>query len=109
MFKKILFILFVSIILSTCSGLKETLSLKKKSSTNEFLVKKKNPLVMPPEFEALPKPIDNEVDVENEILVDDQEIDISKIFKNKNNSKKTKKNNSSKSLENSISDILKDK
>ena len=64
---------------------------------------------MPPEFETLPKPIDNEANVEDEIFVDDQEIDISKIFENKSNNKKTKKNNSSKSLENSISDILKDK
>ena len=109
MFKKILFVFFISIILSNCSGVKETLSLKKKTSTNEFLVKKKNPLVMPPEYESLPKPIDNEADDEEEIFVDDEEIDISKILKNKSDSKKTKKNNSSRSLENSISDILKNK
>ena len=36
---------------------------------------------MPPEYESLPKPIDNEADDEEEIFVDDEEIDISKILK----------------------------
>ena len=109
MFKKYFLIFFVSIILSNCSGMKETLSLKKKSSTNEFLVKKKNPLVMPPEFETLPTPIDNPAETtEEEVLLIDEEIDISKLLKN-NSNKKKQPQNSSKSLEKSISDLLKDK
>lgn len=89
--------------------MKETLSLKKKSSTNEFLVKKKNPLVMPPEFETLPTPIDNAAETtEEEVLLIDEEIDISKLLKN-NSNKKKQPQNSSKSLEKSISDLLKDK
>ena len=110
MFKNYFLIFFVSIILSNCSGVKETLSLKKKTSTNEFLVKKKNPLVMPPEFETLPTPIDNpaETTEEEEVLLIDEEIDISKLLKN-NSNKKKQPQNSSKSLEKSISDLLKDK
>ena len=88
--------------------MKETLSLKKKSSTNEFLVKKKNPLVMPPEFETLPSPTDNQAETKEEVLQIDEEIDISKLLKN-NSNKKKQPQNSSKSLEKSISDLLKDK
>ena len=35
--------------------------MKKKNNTNEFLVNKKNPLTMPPDFEKLPKPSDEEI------------------------------------------------
>ena len=52
-----LFILLIFIItLNSCGTLKEGFSNSKKKSTDEFLVKKKNPLVMPPEFEELPIP-----------------------------------------------------
>ena len=110
--KKVKFTLCTIILLITfqsCGTIKEGFKSPKKNSTDEFLVEKKSPLVMPPEFESLPKPIDNEADDEEEVFVDDEEIDISKILKNKSDTKKTEKNNSSKSLENSISDILKDK
>ena len=36
--------------------LKDALTLKKKNSGDEFLVEKKNPLVMPPEYGMLPMP-----------------------------------------------------
>ena len=35
---------------------RRVLLIQKKKSTDEFLVKKKSPLVMPPEFEELPIP-----------------------------------------------------
>ena len=35
--------------------------MKKKNNTNEFLVNKKNPLTMPPDFEKLHKPSDEEI------------------------------------------------
>lgn len=108
MFKKYFLIFFISIFLTNCSSMKETLSLKKKTSTNEFLVKKKNPLVMPPEFEILPSPTDNQAETKEEVLQIDEEIDISKLLKNNSNKKKQPRD-SSKSLEKSISDLLKDK
>ena len=39
-----------------CNSIKDGLTLKKKSGADEFLVKKKNPLVLPPEFSELPTP-----------------------------------------------------
>ena len=62
--KKIKFkvILLISIIplLSFCAGAKEALEGKKRSDqSDEFLVKKKNPLQMPPDMNKLPMPGDD--------------------------------------------------
>ena len=62
--KKIKFkvILLISIIplLSFCAGAKEALEGKKRSDqSDEFLVKKKNPLQMPPDIDKLPMPGDD--------------------------------------------------
>jgi hypothetical protein len=53
---KILLLIFISFILISCQGAQEAFSLKKKTNNDEFLVEKKNPLVMPPNFDILPKP-----------------------------------------------------
>ena len=85
---------------SGCSSVKETLSGKKNyNNSDEFLVKKKNPLVMPPDFNKLPKP------EQKNIEDDDQNLDLSGVLKTSKNEKKEnkKKNNS---LEKSISKIL---
>ena len=39
-----------------CGSLKEGFSNQKKNSSDEFLVEKKSPLVMPPDFNELPMP-----------------------------------------------------
>ena len=55
-------ILLISIIplLSFCAGAKEALEGKKRSDqSDEFLVKKKNPLQMPPDIDKLPMPGDD--------------------------------------------------
>ena len=45
---------------SSCQSTKEALQGKKRSNQNdEFLVKKKNPLEMPPDFKKLPRPGDD--------------------------------------------------
>ena len=41
---------------SSWQDIKEGLGGKKRTSTDEFLVKKKDPLVMPPKWKDLPKP-----------------------------------------------------
>ena len=94
----ILLLSLIFIILNGCESVKENLSLKKKANTDEFLVKKKNPLVLPPDYEDLPKPITQKKIANQE----EKEIDLSKIF---NNSKKTDSENSfdiNQSLEDSI-------
>ena len=42
--------------LTSCATIKEGFTSQKKNSTDEFLVEKKSPLVMPPEFNKLPFP-----------------------------------------------------
>ena len=53
---KLLIFSILTITLNSCGTMKEGLTSQKKKSTDEFLVKKKSPLVMPPEFEELPIP-----------------------------------------------------
>jgi hypothetical protein len=43
-------------LLSACQSVKDGLTGKKQNNTDEFLVEKKNPLVLPPEFNILPEP-----------------------------------------------------
>ena len=43
----------------SCGTVKESFSNQKKNSSDEFLVEKKSPLVMPPNFNELPTPTDD--------------------------------------------------
>ena len=54
-------------VLSSCQGLKDALSGKKYENSDEFLVIKKNPLILPPNFNDLPSPKDvtNTTQIEN--------------------------------------------
>tara|TARA_B100001564_G_scaffold120230_1_gene100229 strand:- start:2997 stop:3308 length:312 start_codon:yes stop_codon:yes gene_type:complete len=67
------FFLIISLfILCSCQGVKDALSGKKYENSDEFLVIKKNPLVLPPNFNDLPTPkdvadIDQIENIENEI------------------------------------------
>ena len=57
--KSIYFLLIGLFLLISCSGLKDAgkvLRNEKVVTTDEFLVKKRNPLVLPPNFEDLPEP-----------------------------------------------------
>ena len=57
----LLFILGIAlIILAGCNTVKKGFQNPKKNSSDEFLVEKKSPLVMPPEFNELPIPNQNE-------------------------------------------------
>ena len=67
--KKISSILLFAIVFFTfqsCQTVKEGFTSQKKKSTDEFLVEKKTPLVMPPEFNELPGPKSSDNIVENE-------------------------------------------
>ena len=46
--------------LSNSSTIKKGFESQRKNSTEEFLVEKKKPLVMPPDYNELPVPITNE-------------------------------------------------
>ena len=54
-FKTFTFLCLFSLIYS-CGSIKEGFINQKKTSSDEFLVEKKSPLVMPPDFNDLPAP-----------------------------------------------------
>ena len=56
---KILVFFKLILFLYSCSTLKEGFTNQKKSSSYEFLVEKKSPLVMPPDYNDLPLPDQN--------------------------------------------------
>ena len=61
----ILIIIFFSFFLYSCQTAKEALGGKKRSEQgDEFLVEKKNPLAMPPDYEKLPTPGNEKVSPE---------------------------------------------
>ena len=105
MFKNFSYILLIIFYLSSCKALKDELEGNKKSkNAEEFLINKKSPLTLPPEFSSLPKPISDE---NKDDALDD--FDIEKLFKkNKsNNDKILKKQKINKSLKKSVIDKIK--
>ena len=52
------FLIAALLILCSCQGVKDALSGKKYENSDEFLVIKKNPLILPPDFNQLPTPKD---------------------------------------------------
>ena len=49
-------IFIISLFLNSCGTVMEGLGGTKQKNSDEFLVKKKEPLVLPPDFEILPEP-----------------------------------------------------
>ena len=58
--KKTIFFLTLTFLVTSCAGswdsVKRGLTGQKQKSTDEFLVEKKNPLILPPDYESLPTP-----------------------------------------------------
>ena len=46
--------------------MKNALTGKKSENSDEFLIKKKNPLILPPDFDDLPEPTDKETSAEKD-------------------------------------------
>jgi len=57
---KIFFLLNILIFFSSCGTVQDAFSNQKKNSSDEFLVEKKSPLVMPPDYGDLPIPQSSE-------------------------------------------------
>ena len=55
-FNKILVIIALGLFISGCNSVKKAFDPQRKNSSQEFLVEKKSPLSMPPEFDELPVP-----------------------------------------------------
>ena len=100
---KIIFSLILCSFLIGCQSLKDGLEGNKKSkNAEEFLIEKKNPLVLPPDYSKLPVP-------NNEITEDDKsnEFDLNKILKTKTDINKQSQSNNNSSLNKSILDKIK--
>ena len=80
--KIISFICIASFLLLNCSTLKDGFQSQRKNSTDEFLVEKKKPLVMPPDFDKLPQPSQKENISEEENSQLEKIITKSKIDQN---------------------------
>ena len=87
---KNLIIIIALIFVYSCSGAKDALQGKKRSEqSDEFLVEKKNPLELPPDFDDLPVPLEQG---EGEIIQVNNEQDIKNILEldtNEENSQET--------------------
>ena len=103
-FNLISFILIGFIILPGCQTLKKGFQSQKKNSTDEFLVEKKSPLVMPPEFNKLPSP-----EIDDNEMQEFKNNDIKKLITNNDNSESTSSNSTknNKNFENSILEKIK--
>ena len=72
---KISELIFLLLFLYSCGSVGEALQGKKRSDQgDEFLIDKKNPLVMPPDFDKLPKPGDTNIQSVKQIQSEDSNI-----------------------------------
>ena len=75
-FFKIYKLLFLLLFLYSCGSVGEALQGKKRSDQgDEFLINKKNPLAMPPDFDKLPKPGEASVKSTKDIEIDKSNIE----------------------------------
>jgi len=99
--KKNFIFIFIFIFLSNCQdlgNLKKVMSGQKINTTDEFLIKKKDPLILPPQHDKLPLPKSSD-------LQEKEDNTIKSILKTGKNSE-IKKNSSMSSLEKKILEEL---
>ncbi len=98
------FLLIISAtILLACSTIKSGFQSERKNSTEEFLVEKKKPLVMPPNYEQLPIPKTNK----SEKNLEENEIKKLIISEENGNTISDNKKNINNNLEKSIIEKIK--
>ena len=80
---------------TSCQSVKNALSGVKKENSDEFLVQKKNPLVLPPDFTDLPQPFEESSQV-TEVQIEE---DIEKLLGMESSSENTNNTTNSSSIE----------
>ena len=100
-FNKILVIITIGLFISGCSSIQKAFDPERKNSSQEFLVEKKSPLSMPPEFDELPVPSNENVDKESSIS------NIESLITEKNTNEKLEITESDEDFERSILDKIK--
>jgi len=98
-----LFILFCFCLLffNSCTSVKNALQGKKTDTSDEFLIDKKNPLVLPPNYDDLPEPKDALSEDE-----DEDDSDIKEIIQVYQESEDDEDTSTSKSIENFVLDNI---
>ena len=91
----IFLILLMMLVTASCQSIKNAVSGVKQENSDEFLVQKKNPLVLPPDFTDLPEPFEESSKV-TEVQIED---DIEKLLGVENNTKNTNDTSDSSSIE----------
>tara|TARA_B100000949_G_scaffold214149_1_gene209468 strand:+ start:1625 stop:1921 length:297 start_codon:yes stop_codon:yes gene_type:complete len=76
MFKKIIYMFALVFFTVSCADVKRGITGSKKQSTDEFLVIKKDPLILPPDYENLPVP-DETVTTSEEISIFENTLETS--------------------------------
>ena len=93
-------LLILLLFLYSCGSVGEALQGKKRSDQgDEFLIDKKNPLSMPPDFDKLPKP--GEANVKSTKDIENDQSNIKNLLKN-NDDEYVSSSDESTSLESSI-------
>ena len=99
------FLVISLLLLCSCQGVKDALSGKKYETSDEFLVIKKNPLVLPPNFKDLPTP----KDVVDTTQIENIENEIEDLLSSvKNDDEEVKESSSSGDTESFVLEKIKD-
>ncbi len=83
------------LVTASCQTIKNAVSGVKQKNSDEFLIQKKNPLILPPNFTDLPEPFEESSKV-TEVQIED---DIEKLLGVENNTKNTNNTSNSSSIE----------
>ena len=98
---KISKLIFLLLFLYSCGSVGEALQGKKRSDQgDEFLIDKKNPLVMPPDFDKLPKP--GEANVKSTKQIQNEDSNIKNLLKSSEIQEEASSSEKSSSIESSI-------
>ena len=98
---KIAKLLFFLLFLYSCGSVGEALQGKKRSDQgDEFLIDKKNPLVMPPDFDKLPKP--GEASIKSTKDIESDQSNIEDLLKKSDIEEDASSSEQSTSIESSI-------
>ena len=100
---KIFILTSITLFLASCGTVKEGFKNQKKDSSDEFLVEKKSPLIMPPDYNELPVP------KEENLINQKDENEIKKLLsKNKGDKITNEIDEKTSSIENSLLKKIKD-
>ena len=77
--KKTIFLFFIFVFLCSCQDIKEGLTGQKSKNSDEFLVQKKNPLILPPKFRDLPIPKNKQTN-KNKTDLEKEDFDIEELL-----------------------------